>query len=128
MGARAVGQAFEALVLFPLMSQGALLSQDVSLQLPGWGFWQFIDEVDLTGVCVCGELCFDEPLKLNGQVFAASGSLGENNVRFQDLTAEFVRGADDGAFLNGRVAREDAFYIEGPDAVSGHDDDIVVAG
>lgn len=73
-------------------------------------------------------LGFDVVLKFGDEVFIAGDAFFEDDIRFEDFAPEFVGGSDDTALEDGRVGGQDAFHIKRPNAVSGHDDEVIVPG
>ena len=60
----------------------------------------------------------DVVLNLFFELFGGFGALYQHYAGLDDLTANFVRSSADAAFQNVRQLHEDAFDLEGSDAVA----------
>src|SRR5699024_4395518 len=106
--------------------RGALLAEQEALDLARRGLGQLAHEVDLAREGVGPELGLDPLLQLGLLLAPAVDALAQDDVRLEDLAGQVVRYADDGRLEDVRVTGQHRLHVEGPDAVAGHDDHVVV--
>src|SRR3712207_9081489 len=83
------------------------------------------DELDVAGMLVRGGLGLAEVLYLPRQLVGRLAVLGHDDIGLDDAAAVLIRGRNHRALDDGRVLYEDAFDLEGTDAVAGGEDHIV---
>lgn len=74
------------------------------------------------------ELLFDQLLQLGHQCIVATVAGAEDDVRLEDLTGQRIGHAHDHGLSYPFVGAQDTLDVERPVPVSGHDDDVVIAG
>ena len=83
--------------------------------------------MDAARVRMRSVMSFHPRLQFADQLICAAHSVGEYDVRFDDLAAHRVRCCDDGAFDHIGMLEQRRLDVEGADAVARHDDDVVIS-